>query len=263
MNPFTIRSAGFGVLSLLVGAIGTIALARYESAVRASIAYHHLRRDYSWARNWFAEWRFTNDGDVHSIRSMSDQGWGEGPDGLPISVSTLPAWSRISQTRGDDPHCSATLIEIPYGWPMRSMVSEFYEPGINGFSGYQGGSNAVSGTPMARGWFAMPWWTDGFMDRTKSLDQWLGGTVRYNHFYDTPRFFPTRIVPLGFIVNSLCYAASFWLAVTMLRTAFHIESRAIRLRIGNWRARRGQCRACGYALAANVLCPECGEQVRA
>ena len=50
MNPFTIRSAGFGVLSLLVGAIGTIALARYESAVRADIDYHHLRTDHSRAR---------------------------------------------------------------------------------------------------------------------------------------------------------------------------------------------------------------------
>ena len=262
MNPFTIRSAGFGVLSLLVGAIGTIALARYESAVRADIHRHGLRMDGSRAGNWIGEWRFTNAGDVHSILSFTDQGCGEGPDVLPLSVSTLPAWSRISQTRGDDPHCSVMLIEIPYGWPMRSMVSEFYETGIDGISGYQGDIIAVAGTPMNRGWFAMPWWTDGFMDRTKSLDQWLGGTVRYE-WHDMPRFFPTRIVPLGFIVNSLCYAASFWLAVTMLRTAFHIESRAIRLRIGNWRARRGQCRACGHVLAATVLCPECGEQVRA
>ncbi len=263
MNPFTIRSAGFGVLSLLVGAIGTIALARYESAVRPNDD-HLLRMEGSRAGNWFGVWRFRSAGVVHSIRSMSGPGWGdEGPDVLPISVSTLPAWSRISQTRVDDPYCSATLIEMPYGWPMRSMVSEFYETGIDGISGYQDGITAVAGTPMNRGWFATPWWTDGFMDRTKSLDQWLGDTVRYDDFYGMHRFFPTRIVPLGFIVNSLCYAASFWLAVTMLRTAFHIESRAIRLRIGNWRARRGQCRACGYALAANVLCPECGEQVRA
>ncbi len=262
MNPFTIRSAGFGVLSMLVGAIGTIALARYESAVRPNDG-HLLRHDFSRAGRWMGEWRFRSAGDVRSIRSMSDQGFGEGPDGLPISVSTLPAWSRISQTRVDDPYCSATLIEMPYGWPMRSMVSEFYEPWIDGASGYHSCIIAVAGTPMNRGWFATPWWTDGFMDRTKSLDQWLGGTVRYNDFYEMPRFFPTRIVPLGFIVNSLCYAASFWLAVTMLRTAFHIESRAIRLRIGNWRARHGQCRACGYALAANVRCPECGAQVRA
>jgi|GEM_PF-5596705 len=263
MNPFTIRSAGFGVLSLLVGAIGTIALARYESAVRPNDD-HLLRMEGSRAGNWFGVWRFRSAGVVHSIRSMSGPGWGdEGPDVLPISVSTLPAWSRISQTRVDDPYCSATLIEMPYGWPMRSMVSEFYETRIDGISGYQDGITAVAGTPMNRGWFATPWWTDGFMDRTKSLDQWLGDTVRYDDFYGMHRFFPTRIVPLGFIVNSLCYAASFWLAVTMLRTAFHIESRAIRLRIGNWRARRGQCRACGYALAANVLCPECGEQVRA
>jgi len=263
MNPFTIRSAGFGVLSLLVGAIGTIALARYESAVRPNDD-HLLRMEGSRAGNWFGVWRFRSAGVVHSIRSMSGPGWGdEGPDVLPISVSTLPAWSRISQTRVDDPYCSATLIEMPYGWPMRSMVSEFYETRIDGISGYQDGITAVAGTPMNRGWFATPWWTDGFMDRTKSLDQWLDDTVRYDDFYGMHRFFPTRIVPLGFIVNSLCYAASFWLAVTMLRTAFHIESRAIRLRIGNWRARRGQCRACGYALAANVLCPECGEQVRA
>ena len=263
MNPFTIRSAGFGVLSLLVGAIGTIALARYESAVRADIDYHHLRTDHSRARKWFAEWRFTSAGDVHSIRSMSDQGFGEGgPDFLPFSFSTLPAWSRISQTRGDDLHCGATLIEMPYGWPMRSMVSEWYEPGINGPSGDHTCIIPAAGTLMNGGWFAMPWWTDGFMDRTKSLDQWLGGTVRYE-WHDMPRFFPTRIVPLGFIVNSLCYAASFWLALTTLLTAFHTESRMMRLCIGNWRARRGECRACGHVLAASVLCPECGEQVRA
>jgi hypothetical protein len=65
------------------------------------------------------------------------------------------------------------------------------------------------------------------------------------------RILPTGVIPIGFVINSVFYAA-------LLLLLFAIPG-ALRRR---FRIKRGQCAACGYDLRSNALqsekCPECG-----
>ena len=61
---------------------------------------------------------------------------------------------------------------------------------------------------------------------------------------------PLELLPMGFAVNTIVYAAILWL---LFAAPF-----ALRRRI---RARRGQCPACAYPIGTSNVCTECGKAV--
>jgi hypothetical protein len=62
---------------------------------------------------------------------------------------------------------------------------------------------------------------------------------------------PYRILPIGFIINTLLYALLFW----PLLTAPFAARRMIR-------RKRGQCEHCAYPIGVSDVCTECGAAVR-
>jgi hypothetical protein len=132
----------------------------------------------------------------------------------------LPAWSRIG--RGDPlPSGSSVLAEAAEarGWPLLSMSTTFASTPMSSLD-----------APAAREGAAIEPPSD----------------VR-NVYDASGRNLPLRPVWWGFLGNTALYGAAAWLLVFLLL--------AVR-RCG--RARRGLCPACGYALGASAVCPECG-----
>ena len=231
-----------GCLMFALGAVATLIEARYEAVQRpTSFGAQHSSRRSHLSLGWDVD-RIMNAGEVHAIRSWPASVMVRKPAPMMDRQGSWSDWSRTSRPCHDDPRFAASLWECPYGWPMRSMVGEVLESTVRQSSVF----TPVAGTLMyeqyAHGfwnarWFATPWWTSGFMQDSRSITEWEDD-VSLTHFEDQiPRIFPTRIVPLGFFVNSACYGALAWLGTIAARAAYRIERDAIVARRNRWRAR--------------------------
>lgn len=110
-------------------------------------------------------------------------------------------------------------MHVESGWPMRSLSGE-----------------RISLIDSARQW--------------KSGQVWKREFISAFAFPSTPLTArPMRLMPFGFLVNTLFYAAVLWFLLT--------GPRDIRLWL---RKRRGFCLDCGYDLKQDYItgCPECG-----
>jgi hypothetical protein len=81
------------------------------------------------------------------------------------------------------------------------------------------------------------------------------------HRVSYPFALPTRMLPLGFLLNTLFYTAALLAVPLASRGAFRAARFALRNSAAA-RARRGECRACGHPLAGLARCPECGTVVK-
>jgi hypothetical protein len=150
-----------------------------------------------------------------------------------------PRWSRLhslerplpnAETYGLDPE-RIEHWEFAAGWPMRSMSFEidFFHP-EPGFWDY-----------TTRNGIDLPW-------RTKTNWAWQPWQ---------PRAFPLRIIPAGFLINTMVYsvvAAGLWVTLVRARRGETTIRRALR-------RRHARCEGCGYprvGLAPDSRCPECG-----
>lgn len=186
-----------------------------------------------------------------------------------VSEGPLPPdlhWSRVGGDWLNDDRAAVALAEYPYGWPLPSMVTELVESEVKGdiivqaFSGEAISRNAPR-LASVRAWLVPPRLSgfidgspDSAMTRLATLPRWG---------YSNPQIvIPGRLVLGGFTINSLLFACFAWLfipSVGRMRTSTRLLVRAVRGRV---RARRGACRACGYALAGLARCPECGTLVK-
>ncbi|MEZ6243553.1 MAG: hypothetical protein R3B57_10985 [Phycisphaerales bacterium] len=146
--------------------------------------------------------------------------------GVRMRLLTEMEWmgSRLGMMM-DSQNRSVNVCEA--GWPMLSLRLD----------GVQ--SDRYAG---ASGWLARTW--IGGLEAPLRL---VGGGGGYG-VYLWPDRLPVRPVPLGFVVNSVVYAALVFVMAPMPRRARRW-----------WRGRRGKCRRCGYTLAGLESCPECGE----
>ncbi len=148
---------------------------------------------------------------------------------VPRDVVQVPYWSRASTPPTQSDYETPSLWEDARGWPMRSLVS---------FSA-AGQEVLVSGLHVA----------SRELSADKDLHGWridLGGTQGPMNL---PRVLPLRPILLGFVIDSLSYAAILW---PLICGPF-----ALRRHI---RRKRGLCVSCGYDLrhADHEVCPECG-----
>ena len=67
-------------------------------------------------------------------------------------------------------------------------------------------------------------------------------------FLGLPRVLPLRPIPVGFAVNTIFYAAVFWLLIP----GPFVLRRFIRVK-------RGRCPACAYPTGQSDVCSECGK----
>ena len=136
---------------------------------------------------------------------------------LPVihEVVPVPYWSRTSTPPIESEYETGGVWEDALGWPMRSMV-----------------------------WHLVRRMPDAPDRHLWAID--LGGMQGP---VGLPRALPWRPIPIGFVVNSLLYAACLWL---MISVPFDVR-RMIR-------RKRGRCLKCGYDLrhAEHDVCPECG-----
>jgi len=119
------------------------------------------------------------------------------------------------------------IMQKAYGWPCRSLYWN-WDNGVNQV-------NTRPGEPITRA-IRLPQRQAQF--GTLSLDE--------------RRALPLAVIPIGFAMNTLLYAAAMWL---LIPGPFALR-RAIR-------RRQGRCVACGYDLrgAEHERCSECGLEV--
>lgn len=125
-----------------------------------------------------------------------------------------------------------------FGWPMRSM---YFTDGF-ALSNWQARTPTAVQPPMPR--VDSPEWREGFLvrvDRLPGAAAWPFGPARL----------PTSVLPLGFVVNWLSFAAALFCAVLVLQKLGKLTAAAVR-------RRRGLCGGCGYEIGDLVVCPECG-----
>jgi len=261
------------LFSVAGGALTTLVAARVEAFPVGESTVYFLRKQESakwnesgslpdqlphefFSRNGWTVYlqRSSGDGSVFAVRS-----WGI-PEPSPSSAH-VPSWSRVSKPRSDDPRCLEMLEEIAYGWPMKSMVVEVinHKPNVPHFTPYTPHHTVVAGAvPPARranmsvlDWFAPPWFTSGLMADPRPIEEIMASFTVGR----PPPVFPTRMIPVGFGVNTAFFATLIGSLLFALRVAV-LSTRAA------FRARRGECRACGHALAGLPRCPECGVAVK-
>lgn len=135
-------------------------------------------------------------------------------------VVTVPYWSRAAHRPTAEEVDRVRYSEDARGWPMRSLLSR---------------KDAARTDPRAS------WAPAG---STCAID--LGDAQGP---LGLPRVLPLRPIALGFIINTLLYAAA-------LLLVFVVCAYTRRL----MRIRRGRCRKCGYDLRGDLErgCPECG-----
>lgn len=145
-------------------------------------------------------------------------------DDTPFGRLAKPTWARLPETYdlgGHDGLCMANVRSVAIGWPCRCLM--YTQP----FTGVDVGDRVL--TPLV----PLP----------------DSGYVRWRH-----HLLPADPIPSGFLLDTLFYAAPWWL---ILITPGALK----RFR----RRRRGRCIHCGYDLAGlpaedkvTPTCPECG-----
>lgn len=139
------------------------------------------------------------------------------------AIESLPTWVRIP-TRADSTPASQQHASTAFGWPALAMCGVYFEllmPSI--------------GTPVAK----------------------LTYTENYYLFGDPADpgaiALPLGIIWPGFLINTLTYAAAWFLVLLAAR-------RATRAILTRRRLHRGLCPACRYNLLGDFStgCPECG-----
>jgi hypothetical protein len=145
-------------------------------------------------------------------------------------VFEIPPWSRANELPSleefEDPRLPST-IEYAYGWPWRSMLV---------VSRTQVYSTAGVGVPIREQSVSGVAWRDTMLPWTAPA-----------------RLLPMRILPAGFVLNSVLYGLMLWL--------LWLTPGVVRARVRMW---RGACPRCGYdlrssSLGADASCPECGD----
>ncbi len=137
------------------------------------------------------------------------------PIRVPNDLVPVPAWSRASAmpTEANYGQGTAALWEDAAGWPMRGLASLHQE---------------VVGQNAGTSWGLRFGAAQGFLG--------------------LPRVLPLRPIPVGFAVNTIFYAAVFWLLIP--------GPFALRRFI---RVKRGRCVKCGYPMGESAVCTECGK----
>jgi hypothetical protein len=168
---------------------------------------------------------------VLSVRSYGDlvasfPGEGNWPPDL------IPSWSTISleiDPAGPKRYGFQTQMQDARGWPMLSMRCTF----LRAWSGV-----GVRTRREVGGGLEMP---------PRIL---TSGSLSYRK----ARALPYIPIPLGFVVNTLSYAAFIGISITGALAGRRVIRRA-----------RGHCINCGYDLrgAEHEVCPECGQELRA
>jgi len=135
-------------------------------------------------------------------------------------VVSVPSWSRASHRPTAEEIDRVRYTEEARGWPMRCLLSRH--------DAKRPGPHAAWGT-------FVPGWA---IDLEKEQ-----GTL------GIPRVLPLRPIALGFIINTLLYAA----ALLLMFIACAYVRRLMRIR-------SGRCPQCGYDLRGDLErgCPECG-----
>lgn len=268
-------SAGFarwlplGIVCLAGGVLATLGNARIES-VRRPVGIWlpeaerwiekggEPRLDWVRDRGWEIGMYMGPDGQLFMIKTIAESA---GTPELPRPIWDVPSWSRANSAPDHDPRCAAHLVETPRGWPMQSMISEIIfqlpnDPSRSDIA-FALSSGALVGTVRTDmrfvDWFDWPWFTAGFMRDSRSLDQWLA--VTNPHGVIPRNMFPTRIIPIGFAVNTAFYGSCICFLLTAARCVWAWLRTTIR-------SIRGVCPACAYPLAGLLRCPECGVVVR-
>lgn len=172
--------------------------------------------------------------------------------GFPLTP--LPGWcadpGRGKSLRQLEP---TNFIQVAWGWPCRSMscrIEEHIEdvpgfvrddppmiPGLDVLPQI-GGTRWVS----EMSWQFPLTWLQRPDDATVPLAS--GGAM--------PRCLPLRVLPLGFLMNAVLYAAGLWLFLVAPFTVRRLVRR-----------RSGRCVHCGYLIGSNEVCTECGNAVPA
>lgn len=259
-----------GLVSLAGGFLAALVTARLEAIPEGSTHFEFLR-DRETGERQTSRWHFSpsspdfdmfvrNGWTVVAYR-RADGGstfmvhsWGI-PE-VPPATADVPSWSRVSTPRSEDARCLVSLVEIAYGWPMRSMVVEVARLATTGSPNEPRFAIVGAAIPpnsrghmTARDWFAPPWFTSGFMSDPRPVEEILASAP---FFRNRPGpLFPTRMIPIGFGVNTGVFAIAIAVALLALRLGVLRTRTSIR-------ARRGACCACGQSLAGLARCPECG-----
>jgi hypothetical protein len=195
--------------------------------------------------------------EVISVRATKDLALdAQASAGPPLEI---PGWSRAARRPIGDDGDDVSLEEHAFGWPARAMVAEKggreieagrrYELVLSGIVV----SKPSSLMEFARVLVAPPFTATGYSDR-RLMSQ--AEILRVQSRLDI--MLPLRVIPSGFALNSMLFAAAWWIAFLATRWAWRNESEGIQRRLARRRARRGGCAACGHSLAGLSCCPECG-----
>ena len=285
------------ILCTFFGFAATIVQARYEAwGVRENRSWNKYRSGggaiisrwdgWEWTDNYDASGRIVAVGSVaYLVRRQSD------PDQLKATLicpaRPPPSWSRPA---GGPPSLSTQLdrvglLEIVFGWPFRSMscrLANFAELDSQGSLAegstllfyFVDGIRIPNPPPSSPGGgigyhpdlLQWPWITANDSVPEVMLDNPASLTPAHlaEEIFtarppgDIDFALPTRVLWLGFLMNTLVYAALLFALCLATRGGFVSLRCALRVA----RVRRGQCRVCGYSLEGLSRCPECGAVVK-
>ncbi len=213
---------------LLLGAVVNVAVAwgcaywvdSYQSGVSYKYAVVATPQDL----HWFVSSESARGAErVHSQRGYRHY-WPP-PETATSPLDLIPSWSTISHEIDlGPPEAFDIQIQDARGWPMLSMRCTFLRTGAQ--------PGLITGREVVGGYELPPRsWTRGLIPGTKL------------------RALPYIPIPLGFVVNTLSYAAFIGISITGASAGRRVIRR-----------KRGLCAKCGYDLrgAEHEVCPECG-----
>jgi len=251
---------------IAAGIVTTVMSARWEALDRTLHPDPHLHRLWIGGgilhphEGWqlaVAELKDSGVYRVDSVRVERDSVDPRDARSFAAMIGELPPWSRAASPPSNDARCAVYLSEHAYGWPARSMVAEVVhdraaERLVSGVA-VQSKPNSLWGliTELTRA----PWTSAGFMDLASGAA--ADATVRQSP-QGVVRALPLRVIPSGFMINAVIFGVAWWILFIGVRWAWRVERHGVRSRIRGFRARRGECRACGHPLAGLARCPECG-----